>query len=117
MVIQDETTEARRSRRGRNLDAIGWAIFFIWIGIVWLVKAIPEGVGALGVGAIVLGGSAVRFLLRVSVSFFWIVIGLVFVLAGVAELKAVDLPLLPIAFIVCGVLLLFHRHSGRRGGP
>lgn len=115
-MIHDETTEMRRSRRGKRLDAIGWALFFIWIGVVLLVKSLPPGAGALGLGAIVLGGAAVRLLLRVSVSSFWIIIGVLFVLAGVGEMKAIDLPLLPIALIVCGVLLLFHRRSGRRGG-
>lgn len=116
MMIHDETTEMRRSRRGKRLDAIGWALFFIWIGITLLVKSLPAGAGALGLGAIVLFGTIARLVLGVSVSFFWIIIGVLFLLAGIGEVKAIDLPLLPIALIVCGVLLLFHRRSGRRGG-
>ena len=111
-----EKSSNYRSLRGKRLDAIGWAIFFIWIGIVFLVKAIPDGVGSLGVGAIVLIGTLVRVFLRISVSLFWVIIGLVFLLAGLGELFAVDLPLLPIALIVCGILMLLHQRSYRRGG-
>jgi hypothetical protein len=46
----DETIEMRRSRRGKRLDAVGWALFFIWIGVVLLVKSLPHGLGALGLG-------------------------------------------------------------------
>ncbi len=105
-----------RNLRGKQLDAIGWALFFVWIGVVFLVKSIPDGVGSLGVGAIVLIGTLVRFLLKISISVFWIEIGMVFILAGIGGLFDIDLPLLPIALIVCGVLMLFHQRSHRKGG-
>jgi hypothetical protein len=114
--MDDELTETR-SARGARIDAVCWGLFFIWIGAVLLVKAMPPGAGSLGVGAIVLGGAIARLFLGVSVSTFWIIIGTLFVLAGLGEIFALDLPLLPVALIVCGVLLLFHRRSGRRRGP
>jgi len=112
-VIVDETTEQRRCRRSVRLDAVGWGLFFIWIGVIFLVKNIPDGVGSLGIGVIVLGLTLVRRLIGISISLFWIAIGLLFILAGLGEIFAIDLPLLPIALIVCGVLLLFHRRSRR----
>ena len=99
----------KSSDLGRRLDAIGWGVFFVWLGIIMLVKVLPQGVGALGVGAIILGEAVARFLLRVSVSAFWILLGLIFLAAGVAELWAVQLPLLPIAFIIAGALLVFRQ--------
>lgn len=115
ILRHDETTEVRRSRRGRNLDALGWLFFSAWIAIVFFIPSIPDGVGALGVGAIVLAGSFARFVFRVSISIFWMIIGAVFVAAGAGEMMGIDLPLLPFALIVCGVLLLLHQRSGRRG--
>jgi hypothetical protein len=115
-MIPDENTEQRRCKAGRRLDAVGWALFFIWVGVIMLVKAIPRGVGALGVGVIVLGIAAARAVLRESISMFWVAIGTLFLLAGVGELTAIDLPLLPVTLIVCGVLLLFHQRSKKRGG-
>ena len=104
----------KRSVRGARIDAVLWGLFFVWIGIVLLFQVIPPGMGSLGVGVIVLGGALVRLIAGVSVSNFWLIIGAVFVIAGVGELLEIDLPLLPAALVVCGVLLLFHRKSGRR---
>lgn len=112
----DETTEQRRSRRAVSLDAIGWALFFIWLGIVLLMKkSLPDGVGSIGIGIIVLGGALARLVLGVTISNFWLIIGAIFLAAGIGELFAIDLPLLPIALIMCGVLLLFHQRSRKRG--
>jgi len=115
-MIDKIDEKSYRDLRGKRLDAIGWALFFLWIGVVFLVKSIPDGVGSLGVGAIVLIGTLVRLLLKISISVFWIEIGIVFILAGVGGLLDIDLPLLPIALIVCGVLMLFHQRSHRKGG-
>ncbi len=111
-IVVEETTEVRRSIRGQRIDAVCWGLFFIWIGIILIVQ-LPKGIGALGIGGIVLGGALARRLLRVSVSAFWIVIGSVFLLAGIGELMAIDLPLLPSALIICGMLMLLHHRSPR----
>ena len=115
-MIIAEHTEKTRSVTGARIDAVCWGLFFIWIGMILLFKGIPHGLGSLGVGAIILGGAVVRLVVGVTISSFWLIIGTVFVLAGLGELYAVDLPLLPAALIICGVLLLFHRKSKRRGG-
>ncbi len=107
----------KRSSRGARIDAVLWGLFFVWIGIVLLFQVVPPGVGSLGVGVIVLGGAMARLIAGVSVSNFWLIIGALFVIAGAGELLKIDLPLLPAALIVCGVLLLFHRRSGRRTRP
>lgn len=113
MLIEDKGNR-RRSLRGARIDAVLWGLFFIWIGILLLIKDMPEGIGSLGVGAIVLGGALLRILVGASISVFWLVIGAVFILAGIGGLLSIDLPFLPIALLICGVLLLFHSKSGRR---
>ena len=105
--MSTELESSKKHELSRKLDAIGWGVFFIWIGITMLVKIFPAGVASLGVGAIILGEAIARFLLRVSVTAFWILLGLIFIAAGVGELWAIDLPLMPIAFIVAGALLIF----------
>ena len=93
------------------LDAVGWALFLIWIGVVLLIKALPDGAGGIGVSVIIFGGALVRFFLRVSVSSFWLIIGSVFLSGGLGEMIGIGLPFLPSSLIVCGVLLLFHQKS------
>jgi hypothetical protein len=115
-VPSEETTDIRRARRGTAIDVACWGLFFIWIGVIMLIPNLPKGAGAMGIGAIVLGGAVVRVLVGVTVSVFWLIIGTLFVLAGVGEFFAIDLPLLPGALILCGVLLLFHSRSSRTKG-
>ncbi len=113
MITLNDNERSRRSLRGARIDAVMWGLFFIWIGIVLLIRDLPEGIGSLGIGVIVLGGALLRLILGASVSFFWLIIGVVFMLAGVGDLLSIDLPFLPVALLVCGVLLLFHSKSGR----
>ena len=93
----------------RKLDAFGWGAFFIWMGLTELIKVFPAGTASLGIGAIILGESVARLVLGVSVSAFWILLGLIFLGAGFGEIFAIDFPLLPIAFLVCGVLLILRQ--------
>ena len=50
---------ARRKKLNRKIDAAGWGLFFIWIGIAVLAD-MGWGVGLIGVGVIILGGLAAR---------------------------------------------------------
>jgi hypothetical protein len=95
----------------KKLDAVGWGVFFIWIGIA-LLADVGWGVGLLGVGVITLGAQAARKYFGLPVERFGLVIGIVFVLWGVWELLKIQLGkapipggLLPILFIVVGTLL------------
>jgi hypothetical protein len=93
----------------RRLDAIGWGAFFIWMGLTMILKILPVGAAAIGIGVIILAEAVARTVLRVSVSAFWILLGIIFLAAGAGEIMAVNMPLLPIAFIVSGVLLILRQ--------
>ena len=49
----------RRSKLHRKLDAVGCALFFIWIGIAILAN-VGWGIGLIGVGLIIIGLLATR---------------------------------------------------------
>jgi hypothetical protein len=93
----------------RRLDAIGWGAFFIWMGVIMIVKVFPAGTASIGIGVIILGEAVARVVLGVSVSAFWILLGIIFLAAGFGEIFAINFPLLPIAFLVCGVLLILRQ--------
>jgi hypothetical protein len=101
---QDQTVASRRTL-AKKLDAVGWGLFFIWIGVA-LLAHIGWGVGLLGVGLITLGAQAARKYLAVEVEGFWVVVGLLFVLGGIWELLSVQVSLVPILLIVVGIILL-----------
>ena len=113
----DKMTEymARHDRTSR-FDAVGWALFFIWVGIAWLAD-VGLGIGLLGVAAITLGMQAVRKSAGVPVERFWILVGIGFAVAGLWQWLDIQLPLAPIVLIVIGLALLVTRvwsRSSRR---
>lgn len=95
-----------RHDRSGKFEAMGWALFFIWIGIAWLAD-VGLGVGLLGVAAITLGMQGVRRIYDVPVEGFWVLVGLGFAVAGFWQWFNVQLPLAPLVFIAVGVALLF----------
>jgi hypothetical protein len=94
--------------RASLFDAIGWALFFIWIGVAWLLE-VGFGYGLLGVGILTLSMQAARRLFDVRVEGFWVVLGIGFVIGGFWELWNVDIPLAPIILIAVGVAMLYWR--------
>ncbi len=89
----------------KKLDAAGWGLFFIWVGIA-LVAHVGWGAGLLGVGIITLGAQVTRKYFGLKLEGFWVVAGFLFVLGGVWKLFNVPLDLMPILCIGAGVALL-----------
>jgi hypothetical protein len=93
---------------GRRLDDIGWAVFLIMTGVIWLIPetSLPRGTWLIGTGLLLLGLNAVRALTRVSVSGFTILLGALALVAGLTALWGIQLPLAAICLILVGVVLL-----------
>ncbi|MDH3727505.1 MAG: hypothetical protein OER77_08245 [Myxococcales bacterium] len=89
----------------KKLDAGGWGLFFIWAGVAWLME-IHLGVALLGVAVITLGGQLARWVLKVAVEPFWIVVGLCFAVGGTWSLLGTETSLIPILLIIAGGALL-----------
>ncbi len=99
----------------RRLDSAGWALFVIWVGIALLAN-VGWGWGLVGVAAIVLGESAVRWFKSLPLHGFSIAMGLMILLGGLWELLSVSWPLIPVLIIGFGVVLLLNTFRGRRAG-
>ncbi len=97
----------------RALEAIGWGLFLIWIGIA-LLSDFGWGVSLLGVGIITLGGQMARKYFNLRVELFWITVGVLFLLGGVWELFEIRLGLTPVLIIVAGILFLLSPLLGRK---
>jgi hypothetical protein len=96
----------------QKFEAVGWALFFIWVGISVLAD-IGWGWGLLGVAAIILGEAVVRQLWDLKIGGFWIVVGLIFLAGGLWELFQVQWPLAPILLIGVGLAVLWGVVSGK----
>jgi hypothetical protein len=98
----------------KRVDAVGWALFFIWTGVAFLAH-ISWGVGLIGVGAIMMGIQLARKYYHLGLQGFPVVIGSILILAGIKEIVGVQFSLLPFLCIAAGLaLLLSLMKSGRK---
>jgi hypothetical protein len=102
--IQEHKT-AQMKKLERRLGALGWGLFFIWIGVAFLVD-VGWGVGLLGVGINTIGIQVTRTYSGLKWDRFWTSVGCLFFLAGIWVLLDVQLDLPPILCIGVGVALL-----------
>lgn len=104
----------------RNFEAIAWGAFFIWWGVTELVPTLPDGIGAIGVGVILLGANAARSLNGIPTSGFSTTIGILALVWGGLELAGVvlslpfEIPVFAILLIVLGVIILVPGLTGKR---
>jgi hypothetical protein len=104
----DETETAptvTHNGMGKRLDAAGWGLFFIWVGVCLLLD-VGWGIGLIGVAAITLLEQAARKIYGLAIESFWVVVGVLFLLGGIWELFQVKVGLVPILMIVAGCALL-----------
>ncbi len=107
----DSTPETKRAL-AKKVDAVGWGLFLVWIGIAFLAD-IGWGAGLLGIGVTALGAQATRKYLGLPTDRFGLILGIVFVVWGAWELLNIQLgetpipdSLFPILFIVAGLVLV-----------
>lgn len=102
------STSANDGQLDRRLSDIGWGLLFILTGLIWMVpdQQVPTGTWLFGVAAILIGVNVVRYLKRIAVSGFSVVLGSLALLAAIGQLWRVDLPLLAICLLVIGASLV-----------
>jgi len=100
-----------------RLDALGWGLFFIWLGYV-LLADVSSGIALLGIGVIIWGGQLARLSFRLGLEVFWAVVGTGFVLGGVWQMLGSQLPLFPVLLILAGLAVIFTTffRRGHRAG-
>ena len=95
-----------------DLDAIAWAAFFILWGITEIFKFLPEGMGAIGIGLILLGLNAARSWTGRPTSGFTTTFGILALMLGGLQLArpllhlSFDLPVFAILLLTLGMVLL-----------
>ena len=108
---EPKTTEIYHT--ARKLEATGWALFFIWVGIAFLAN-LGLGLGLLGIGIITLAVQIARRRYDLKLQSFWVIIGLLFTVGGLWDLFKPRLPLVPILLIIAGLILLLWVATGKR---
>jgi hypothetical protein len=96
----------------RRYETAAWGAFFIWWGITTLFSFLPEGVGTVGIGLILLGLNAARYTNKIPTSGFTIALGVIALVIGGFELLRTilrlpfEMPFFPLLLIVLGVIVL-----------
>jgi len=112
MTVQDtQPAGAQETAKGaldKRLDAVGWGLFLIMLGGLWLAPEgmIPEGAWLIGTGVIILVLSAVRYASGIRVSWFWAGLGVLALGTGLSALLGLELPVFPILLIIAGAATL-----------
>jgi len=105
----------------QKLETVAWAAFFIWWGITELFRSLPPGIGAIGIGVILLSLNAARRQNGLVTSGFTITLGILALVLGGLELASAllhlpfELPVFAILLIVLGVIMLVRELP--RGNP
>jgi hypothetical protein len=96
--------DPRRLQQDQRIDRIGWGIFFMCIGALWLMpRPLPSGMWLTTIGVLLLAVNVWRVVsglpLRLSTS----IVGAFALLTGIGLLFGVDLPVLALMLIAIGV--------------
>jgi hypothetical protein len=102
----DQTIDTTRENLDSRLDTVGWGLFCLMSGVVLLLPGLPEGSWLVGVGAIFLGLSAVRFSTGLPVSRFGVAVGIVAVAVGAGAIAGLAVPWFSLLLILCGLALV-----------
>ena len=102
------------STRKSTLDfgTIGWGALFIWWGITEFGNFLPDGSGAVGVGLILLGVNAARYLTGNPISKFSTVLGVITLAWGGLDLAnsafhlPFELPVFSIMLLLLGLIII-----------
>lgn len=105
---------APRNDVERRLGGAGWGLFFLWVGLSFLLD-VGWGVGVLGVGILALTMQVIRRSLGLRVERFWILAGSILTVAGTWELLALRISLGSLLFMFLGGALLIWSLRPRTG--
>ena len=101
-----ELERARRAELDRRVDLLGWGVLFVVLGVVGLAPDLPADAWLIAAGLVFIGVSVVRAGLRLHVSGFTTVVGVVALTAGVASVAGLDTAVWPVVLIVLGLALV-----------
>ena len=97
--------DAQKQHLNKQLEAIAWGLFLVMLGCLWLIpnEQVPEGTWLIGVGIIMLGLNLARYLFRVKLSGFSIVLGIIAFCLGIGAVFGIEIPIFPILIIIWGL--------------
>ena len=92
----------------KRLDAVGWGLFLMMVGVIWLLPKglLPEGSWLVGTGLILLGLSVARYFRGVQLRGFNVLLGILALLIGLSDMSGAKVPFVPMILILVGASIL-----------
>ncbi len=99
----------KEKRELEKLEKIGWGLFLIMLGAIWLFpdSIVPEGTFMFGVGIILLGLNLVKYTKGYHVNGFTVFLGIIALIAGLFSLLGRPVDIFPLILILWGVSIIF----------
>lgn len=109
---------SKRSRANstfaRSIDSIGWALFFMWVGIA-LLADLSWTVSLVGTAAIILAVQSTLIFRRQRLDVFMAAVGVVLLIGAFADVYGSPWSLFPTLLIVIGIAMLVDTLRARPG--
>lgn len=90
----------------QKLDAIGWGLFFIWIGVALFLQFQLQ-TSLVGIGVIILCMQIVRKYFKFKFEPFYLIVGICLVIFNLVKISHINIPIIPIALIIIGGFFIF----------
>jgi hypothetical protein len=91
-----------RTTLERRVDGIGWGLFLVALGMIWLApEDFPEGAVMIAVGGTLAGITVLRWILGAPASGFLGIVGLVLMTIGLRD-AGMSVPLVPLVLLAVG---------------
>lgn len=105
-MFEDKSKEKRELEK---LEKIGWGLFLVMLGTIWLFpdSIVPEGTFMFGVGVILLGLNFVKYSKGYRVNGFTVFLGIVALIAGLSSLLGKSVDIFPLVLILWGISIIF----------
>ena len=109
----------KRRKDVDRFDNIGWGLFLIVLGAIWLFpdKLVPEGTFLFCVGIILLGMNLIKYVKGFKTNGFTIFLGLIALIAGLCAFLGKPVGIFPLILILWGISILIKIVFKKKGTP
>lgn len=98
----------------RSVDSVGWALFFMWVGVVLLAN-LSWTVSLIGTAAIILAVQGTLYFRGERLDVFMAAVGVVLLVGAVTDVYGSVWSLFPALLIVIGIAMLADTLRARAG--
>ena len=101
--------KSKEKKELEKLEKIGWGLFLVMLGGIWLFpdSIVPEGTFMFGVGVILVGLNLMKYSKGYKVNGFNVFLGIVALIAGLSSLLGRSVDIFPLILILWGISIIF----------